>query len=266
MPDHRLPRVTALLLAACLSVAVCSAATATPQEHRTFFGSTAALGDGTVRAYTTVDQQGDPTAVGLRLSVAAMDGLSDTDTMSMVDLPGQASATVFDHVMLNWNPKGHQPNVLFGKPHFDVHFYMTDMASIEAIDPASPDYAARAEHFPAAKYVPRDYITAPWPLAAPMAAPFMGVHWLDATAGMIPGVYDFTQTFLNGSWDGNYTFMEPMITRDWLRTKPAIREHIKQPQAYQHTAWYPTVYSIRFDDSTQEFDIALEEMAFRQQS
>jgi hypothetical protein len=26
--------------------------------------------------------------------------------------------------------------------------------------------------------------------------------------------YVFTQTFINGSWDGRYTFMEPMLSRD----------------------------------------------------
>ena len=85
-------------------------------------------------------------------------------------------------------------------------------------------------------------------------------------AGMIPGVYDFTQTFINGSWDGNYTFMEPMMTREWLLTKPMIREDIKQPLAYQHTAYYPTVYSVRFDDAADEYDIALEQMMMRKQS
>ncbi|MEE2035235.1 DUF5602 domain-containing protein [Rhodococcus chondri] len=266
MRDHRSARAVALLLAACLSVAACSAATAAPPERRTVFGSTGSLGEGTVRTYTTVDRDGNPIAVGLRMSSAALDGLPHSDVTSVLDLPGEASATVFDHVMLNWNPHGHGPSTLFDRPHVDVHFYMTDTAAVEAIDPASPDFWARATHLPEAKYIPSDYVTPPGPLAVLMAAPFMGVHWMDATAGMIPGVYDFTQTFLNGTWDGDYTFMEPMFTRAWLLTEPTLREHVKQPQAYQHTAWYPTVYAVRFDYATQEFDIALEGMVFRQQS
>lgn len=259
-------RAVGLMLAVCVTVAGCSAAAAGPEDSRMYFGASGRVGSGAVRTYTTVDTRGEPTAVGIRMSATALDGLPDTGAMFMLDLPGEASATVFDHVMLNWNPHGHEPEILFGKPHFDMHFYMTDMSSIMGIDPAAPDYAARAEHLPDAEFIPRDYITPTGPLASELAVPFMGVHWMDATAGMIPGVYDFTQTFINGSWDGNYTFMEPMMTRAWLLTKPAIREPIKLPLAYQYTAYYPTVYSVRFDHQMQEFDIALAGMTLRQKS
>ncbi|ETT25539.1 hypothetical protein RR21198_3661 [Rhodococcus rhodochrous ATCC 21198] len=266
MRPHRMLRLLGLFLAACVTAAGCSAAAAGPPETRTYYGSFQNVGHGTARTYATVTAQGDPTAVGIRMSAAALEGLPDQAAMVMLDLPGQASATVFDHVMLNWNPHGHEPEILFGKPHFDMHFYMTDMSSTMEIDPATPEYAARATHLPDGKYIPRDYITPPGPLASQLAVPFMGVHWMDATAGMIPGVYDFTQTFINGSWDGNYTFMEPMMTRAWLLTRPTMQEDIKQPQAYQHTAYYPTVYSVRFDHAAQEVDVALGEMILRQKS
>lgn len=266
MRHHRLLRSLGLLLAACVTVAGCGAAAAGPEEVRTYFSSSASVGHGAVRTYTTVGTRGEPTAVGIRMSATALDGLPDSGAMFMLHLPEQASATVFDHVMLNWNPHGHEPEILFGKPHFDMHFYMTDMSATMGIDPGASDYAAQAAHLPDAKYVPRDYITPPGPLASQLAVPFMGVHWMDATAGMIPGIYDFTQTFINGSWDGNYTFMEPMMTRAWLLTKPMIREDIKQPLAYQHTAYYPTVYRVRFDDAADEYDIALEQMMVRKQS
>lgn len=257
----------ARLLAACaaLTLAGCSIAAAQPELGGTYFGSTQNLGNGTVRTYVAVGADGHPSAVGIRMSETALEGLSDTELMVMLDLPDHAT-TVFDHVMLNWNPHGHEPGILFGKPHFDMHFYMTDMASIHAIDPRLPDYAVKAAHLPEARYMPRDYITPPEPLGSQLTAPFMGVHWIDATAGMIPGIYDFTQTFINGSWDGQYTFMEPMITREWLLTKPTIHEYIKQPHAYQHTAHYPTTYSVQFSSKTDEYDIVLAGMTMRQSS
>ncbi|WP_068155884.1 DUF5602 domain-containing protein [Rhodococcus phenolicus] len=267
MGHHRLFRSAGLAVAAFVvaSGPVWHNATAAPDESRTHFGSTVALGDGVARTFTSVDPGGNPTAVGIRLSAAALDGLSGEGTMLMLELPEAATATAFDHVMLNWNPRGHPPDTLFGKPHFDLHFYMTDMASIGRIDPAAPDYATRAANLPAAQYIPQGYILPPGP-AAEQAVPFMGTHWLDATEGMIPGVYDFTETFINGSWDGNYTFMEPMITRAWLLTEPTLQEEIKQPSAYQRSAYYPTVYTVRFDDRTQEFEVALSEMVFRGES
>ncbi len=154
MRHHRMHRLLGLLLAACVTVAGCGAAAAGPEEIRTYFGSSQSVGHGTVRIYTTVDTRGEPTAVGLRMSAAALEGLPDTSAMFMLGLPEQASATVFDHVMLNWNPHGHEPEILFGKPHFDMHFYMTDMSSTMGIDPAAPEYAARAAHLPDGKYIP----------------------------------------------------------------------------------------------------------------
>ncbi|MBH0123130.1 DUF5602 domain-containing protein [Rhodococcus sp. CX] len=265
MRHHRLfrsagPAIAAFLVAGGLSW---YSATAAPDGSRTSFGSSGNLGNGVVRTFASVDPGGEPAAVGVRVSAAALDGLPTEPAMLMLDFPAEASATAFDHLMLNWNPHGHEPEILFGKPHFDFHFYMTDMASIMRIDPAAPEFGTQAAHFPDARYMPRDYVSPPGALASELAVPFMGTHWVDATEGMIPGVYDFTETFINGSWDGTFTFMEPMITRAWLLTEPTLQESIKQPQAYQKSAYYPTVYTVRFDDSAQEFEITLSEMVYR---
>jgi hypothetical protein len=85
----------------------------------------------------------------------------------------------------------------------------------------------------------------------------MGLHWLDTTDGFEPGKYNFTQTVINGSWDGKYTFIEPMMTREWMLTKQAIQEDIKQPQAYQRTGYFSTTYSVRYDDEAKEYLISL---------
>ncbi len=273
MRSHRAVRAAGLVLAAVVvgGASGCGAATAhdghtTLAVDGTYLGSPTDVGNGEVRTYTIVDAKGEPTAVGIRMSATSLDGLPDSGASFMLHLPEAAPPTVFEHVMLNWNPRGHEPTILFGKPHFDMHFYMTDMASVEQIDPAASNYAANAAHLPEGQYMPRNYVTAPGALASQIAVPSMGVHWVDATDGMIPGVYDFTQTFINGSWNGEYTFMEPMMTRAWLLTRPTIREDIEQPQAYQHTAYYPTTYIIRFDDRTQEFDVSLADLVLRQSS
>jgi len=43
-------------------------------------------------------------------------------------MPSQAVGTNIDHISLDWNPNGHEPAVLYGAPHFDVHFYMISQA------------------------------------------------------------------------------------------------------------------------------------------
>ena len=230
----------------------------------TVFGPSQGLGNGSAKTYITLDGDGRPTAVGVRLSRTALEGLPPSGAMLMLDFPDQAETTAFDHVMLNWNPQGHEPVELFGKPHFDVHFDMVDMAAMHAIDPSDPDYAAKAEHLPEAKYVPQDYAVPPGPSPAAQAVPGMGVHWIDATdTSLVPGSYDFQHIVLNGTWDGRHTFYEPMITRAFLMSGPDVEQPLKQPQAYQLTAYYPTTYGIRVDEQTEEYVISLGGMTAR---
>lgn len=51
-----------------------------------------------------------------------------------------------------------------------------------------------------------------------------------------------------------------------MLTKPTIQENIKQPQAYQDSAYYPTTYSVSFDDQANEYVIALGGLTMRQGS
>ncbi len=240
----------------------------TDNDHSgTFYGPSQNLGNGTVKTYVTLDASGNPTEVGLRMSESALDGLPATDPAPRQPLtlhlafPDQAKATLFDHVMVNWNAQGHEPPPLFGKPHFDFHFSMADMPARQTINPANPNFAEQAAKAPAAQYIPQDYVTVP-----DSAVPFMGVHWVDKTEQLVPGQYDFKQIMINGSWDGRYTFLEPMITREWLLTKPALDTSIKQPQAFQKTGYFPSTYVVRFDSSAKDYVIGLGAMTKREAS
>ena len=237
-----------------------TSATALPAAgaEDTVSGPSQQLGNGDARAYVTLDGDGHPTEVGVRLSSTALEGLPETGRMLMLDLPDQAATTAFDHVMLNWNPQGHDPVELFGKPHFDVHFDMVDMATMHGITPDDPAYAAKAEHVPEARYMPADYAVAPDVPVAAQAVPGMGVHWFDASdTSLVPGSYDFQQILLNGSWDGRHTFYEPMVTTEFLLSGPDLEQPLKQPQAYQKTAYYPTSYAIDVDEQTGDYVVSL---------
>jgi Domain of unknown function (DUF5602) len=275
MAAHRALRGAVLTVAACAgvtSLAGCSAessqsASKTASDSGTFAGPSQELGDGTVKTYVTLDDGGQPTEVGLRLTPTAMDGLPQSATTLMIDFPDQAADTAFDHVMLNWNPQGHEPPELFGRPHFDFHFAMVDMATMEAINPDDAAYAVKAEHFPEAKYVPQDYVLPPGAPAAAQAVPNMGVHLVDSSdTSLVPGEYDFTQIVINGVWDGQYTFVEPMITRDWLMTEPSLEQPLKQPEAYQEPGYYPTSYAVRVDQQTEEYVVSLGGLTMRDAS
>ena len=58
---------------------------------------------------------------------------------------------------LDWNPKGHGGP--YTAPHFDFHFYRIPLAERDAIDPRSPDYAARAAKLPAGRELPAGYVS-----------------------------------------------------------------------------------------------------------
>lgn len=270
MTSRRLLRVAGLVFAACTCISVAACSNDPEVASDTFYGPSADIGNGTVRTFTTVDDDGNPTVVGIRLSEGTMDGLPTVDEvppkMLMLDFPDQASGTVFDHVMMNWNSQGHVPPPLFGKPHFDVHFFMTDMSSVMSIDPADPDFATKASRLPDAKYIPSDFGLLPGPPVAEQAVPGMGVHLVDSTENFVPGVYDFQQTFINGVWDGRYTFIEPMMTREYLLTHPTLSQDVKQPSAYQKSGYFPTRYTIRYDDVADEYVIALEGLTMREAS
>jgi hypothetical protein len=92
----------------------------------------------------------------------------------------------------------------------------------------------------------------------------MGVHWLDVRwpelQGMLgkPEAHEpFTRTFIYGSWDGRFTFYEPMITLAHLMSKPDETIPVPQPAKFSGEGWYPTAYRIVYDAQAREFRVGL---------
>jgi hypothetical protein len=81
----------------------------------------------------------------------------------------------------------------------------------------------------------------------------------------------FTTTFIHGSWDGQFIFDEPMITRAFIMerktaTAAAERERVIQlPQAKQFSpsGFYPSAYRILWDGEQKEYRIALTQLVRR---
>src|SRR5690606_25386220 len=88
------------------------------------------VGAGNARTYVTVDEEGTPATIGVRLDAAALDDLPSAllpvTEAYVLELPEEAAATAFDHVTVDWNSHGHDPQHGFDVPHFDVHFYLLD--------------------------------------------------------------------------------------------------------------------------------------------
>ena len=156
----------------------------------------------------------------------------------------EKNGTPFNHVLLDWNPSGHEgPMYMF--PHFDFHYYFVTPAEVAATTDET-----KMNKFPDAAYLPAGHI-APAP-----GVPQMGMHWLDPTSPELSGGKPFTQTFIYGSYDGKVTFMEPMITKAFIDTTTSFTRDIPQPAKFERTGYYPTKMSIKRHDGVT--DIILE--------
>ena len=188
-----------------------------------------------------VDKTNKPLRIAIAIDDAAMQSLdrghsgdgghTHANSLSM-QLPPQANATPFYHVMLDWNPAGHPPAGVYNKPHFDFHFYTTSEADRLAI-PVYEAAKAKFDNLPFA-YMPQDYVPIPG------GEPQMGTHWVYKFAPELAGNDSFTETFIYGSYDGKVNFYEPMITEAFLLANPTFQRDIPVPAKFQKGGWYPT--------------------------
>ncbi len=204
-----------------------------------FDGPDVSIGNGKANAWLTEDAQGNATALGFTLRKGALDQLPAAmpGSMFMLALPDEAlRATPFNHIMINWNPHGHEPVGIYDLPHFDFHFYMVPMSDVMQIPPY-PQNPAAFDHVPSAVYLPAGYVKSPG------GVPGMGAHWSDVASPEFHG-QRFTETLIYGSYDGHVTFMEPMVALSVLQNSPAVEQDIKQPAQYEKPGYYPTHYRI----------------------
>ena len=252
-----------------LGVAAGAGWSAPTAANGTEYGEAVAMGAGTARVYIEL-HDGVPLELGIALSEQALDGLPDHHTPGGIELePGHKmffetpeipgpNPTPYEHVLLGWNPGGHEPPGVYDVPHFDFHFYTIPNEARLAMDPATdPEFMAKASHHPAAAQAPEGYV------AIPGGVPFMGAHWVDPTTPELNG-QPFTKTFLFGSWDGELIFTEPMITRAYLATKPDFFQRVPVPAEVLESGWYPTGYRIRWNEATREYRVALTDFVWRE--
>ncbi|MBC8089426.1 MAG: DUF5602 domain-containing protein [Phycisphaerae bacterium] len=272
--------VVVTLIATALTSSACGDDSTSPNQPRTSYGATQTLGGGTARTYVTLNESGKPTSIGVALSEAALTNLPQTPNapspsavMLQLALPADAPVTGYNHVMLDWNPQGHEPDHMYTHPHFDFHFYSVTPQQVMAIMPTDPQWAAKAGALPAAQFVPTGYkaasVLAGIPAAA-AAAPMMGLHWLEVASPELqppPAGKTFTETFIYGSYDGKFIFLEPMITKAYLeslRNTTGMSRNIGTPAQVGTAGYYPSSYSSRYDATAKEYRIALENLAHRQ--
>ena len=213
----------------------------------TFYGPPVQLGDGTVTAFVKVDEQNNPTEIGIEFPETALEGLPEEMQHFQIQLPQKANLTPFKFIGFDWNPDGHEPEGVYDLPHFDIHFYMMNSAEVMQIGANDP----LSEKLPETRFMPASYV------ALPGSVPMMGKHWADPSSPELNGA-TFTETFLMGSYNEKVTFYEPMITIAYLEEKESEVIDLPLPQAYHETGkYYPTEYEISFDEETEMYTVSL---------
>ncbi len=206
----------------------------------TYYGPCVQMGKGHIRSWINIAKcNNKPVAMGVEFFRGSMENLP-TNPMNfpantfILKLHQKAKeSTPFDHITINWEPTGHEPDGIYTVPHFDIHFYKISVAAQMAITgiPGAP---------PPAGYLPASYVI---PGAT---VPQMGSHWLDPSSPELPPTLaPFTHTFIYGSDNGKVIFLEPMITRAFFLGGTTVTKAIPQPIHFAPVNTnYPKKYKI----------------------
>lgn len=209
------------------------------------------LGNGAAHTYVVLDESNRPVEVGVLMTESALSNLPTDKVELNLALPTDVAARIpFTHIGLNWNPHGHAPEPIYGNPHFDFHFYTISEADRQYIN---GDRLERSYISPAAEYVPSSYMMAP-----DSAEPTQGAHWVNANATEFQGEpHGFEHTFIYGFYNGQLSFLEPMVGLQVLEQRQDVDEEIALPKTFAQPGTYPTGYSITYDAEAQVYRIAL---------
>ena len=92
--------------------------------------------------------------------------------------------------------------------------------------------------------------------------PAMGNHLVDLTGPEFQK-QPFTRSWIFGAYGGRITFYEEMVAHRTLVQQPQSCAPIKQPKAWATAGYYPTVSCLRYDATTGETTVSMEQFSFR---
>lgn len=239
----------------------CSESRNLNSKAMTYNGPSQDLGEGRAYAFTTLSDRGEPLAIGIRMSETTLMGLPaepphGADAWEYIlPLPKEAAISGYDHIGLDWNPKGHIPKGVYNTAHFDFHFYLINQEERENITAKGEDLP-KAHKAPAPEFMPEGYV-----LPEGTEVPRMGAHAIDPTSPEFNNL-PFTKTFIYGFYDGQMVFLEPMMTKAFLETNPNTTDRIKLPRTYAKNAYYPTAYSVKYNVAQREYEVSLRDLIY----
>lgn len=226
----------------------------------TYAGEAVSIGDGRAHTEVRTSADGQLKSIGIEFTASMLEGLpkavhgADPDFPYLLPMPTTGPKTVVDHVVINWESAGHPPEGVYDAPHFDFHFYLVSQAEQEAVRFGSAVESGDPAQQPPDELLPAGYVIPPG-----TAKPRMGVHAVNPASTEFKGK-PFTATFIYGFYNRRQTFIEPMATLAFLRSKTSFSAPVTRPAAYSKAGLYPSTYSIRYDGGRQTYQVLLEDL------
>lgn len=223
-------------------------------------GPEVTMGHGKAYAWVNVGNDSKTTSFGITITKQALEHLPEHgqghDLMSeyVLAFPEEISATPFRHVLVNWNPEGHEPAGIYDVPHFDFHFYTINSTERQQIPSWETD-SASFKNVPGPAYFPANY------LYLGGGIPQMGAHLIDITSPELHGS-PFKETFIYGSYAGKVIFLETMVERNFFEAAQLSRD-VPRPEKVQQQGMYPKHYRIVKDANS--YSIIFDDLEFRAQ-
>ena len=220
------------------------------QKEEVVNGTEVKVGNGQVKSFIKKDETGNPTAVGLAVSDAALKSFPAGGAEYRIKMPAENN-TLFKHISLEYSPEKPAP---YDTPHVTVHFYMLSEEERDAINANGPEM----EVLPATAFRPKDYVPMPG------GVPRMGKHWIDTTGEELHGTA-FKRAIAYGSYNGRFIFLEPLYNLSFLQSKQVAQWPVKDPPAVETSGFFATSYSLSFDAASGTHLLSLENLEYRKE-
>lgn len=259
------------------------------------YGDKRSVGNGYLQTYVQLRPDGSPWAIGFEFPDTTLQGLptqkydgancydingngvldiqSDTTGGTSGDecigghewalsFPALQKISPFKWGLVNWQTHGHIPFATYDKPHFDFHFFTQTLIERNFIRVGPCALVVNCDDMVIAqKPIPADY-SPPGYVGVGAVEARMGDHLINLSGSEWQGA-PFTETWIYGAYDGKLTFWEPMITNEYLESKPSMCKELILPLRYQESGYYPTRYCIRYRAERRDYTVSLEGFVYR---
>jgi len=267
-----------LSLASLGTVLTVMATVSVVQASQLSYGESQLLGDGFIRSFVSLDDNGNPLDLGVAFTEEALSLPTDPAypiTRIELSLPPEAAKTAFNHIELDYRTRGFPPNPeIFNVPNFRITFFQISPEERDLICPnpdttgvipkCTGDELAQVLKTPEPGTLPEGFVQV-LPEDPFFAEPRYGTGYIDLVPilPVINGQQPFTSFYAYTFSDGKGSSIENIVNKAFLETQPNVTNPIKLPTSFSKSGYYPTEYSVTYEATSQEYRFSLTGLTFR---